>query len=159
MKVLQAPETMKPHEEDLRSLFLAGGISNCPLWQDEMIEGLRHTGLLIINPRRTNFDASDRNMEKEQITWEHEHLHRAFAVSFWFPCETLCPITLFELGKVASWLGLLFIGVHPKYSRIRDIRIQMSLMRPGLEIAESLEALATQIKHTPPAMFRKPSNV
>ena len=84
------------------SLFLAGGISGCPQWQDAVRESLqrrgRVPGLVLLNPRRAHFDVHDTSLADAQIRWEHAHLQRATAVSFWFPADTLCPITLYELG-------------------------------------------------------------
>ncbi len=49
--------------------------------------------------------------------WEHDHLRRAKAIMFWFPSETLCPITLYELGAwtiLARQTGTkLFVGADP----------------------------------------------
>ena len=38
--------------EGTRSIFLAGGITNCPDWQLPMKMMLRKTDLTILNPRR-----------------------------------------------------------------------------------------------------------
>ncbi len=39
----------------------------------------------------------------------------------------------------------LFVGVHPNYLRKRDVEIQTSLVRPEIQIAYSLEDLASQV--------------
>lgn len=83
--------------------------------------------------------------EEEQITWEHTHLLKADAILFWFPCETLCPIALYELG---SWIfrpKKLFIGCHPEYKRKTDVEIQTKLERPKQRILYSLDDLAKQV--------------
>src|SRR5690348_10230732 len=80
-------------------IFLAGGITDCPDWQSEVVEQLVKTNLMIFNPRRDYFDVEDSRMTFEQIRWEFAHLRLAKGVVFWFPKETLCPITLFELGS------------------------------------------------------------
>jgi hypothetical protein len=52
--------------------------------------------------------------------WEHDHLRRSKAIMFWFPSETLCPITLYELGAwtiLARQTGTkLFVGAEPHHS-------------------------------------------
>src|SRR3954464_2254024 len=80
------------------SVFLAGGITDCPDWQTEMVELLADTELNVLNPRRANFPIKDPGAAEAQISWEHRYLRRAGMISFWFPKETLCPIVLYELG-------------------------------------------------------------
>ena len=113
------------------SVFIAGGISNCPDWQSEMV-GLTNTAMHdVVNPRRVGgFDRTGDTAE-EQITWEHRALGMVDSCIFWFPKETLCPITLFELGKMlhrSSQRDMrLAIGWHPDYQRAFDLRVQIDL--------------------------------
>ena len=81
-----------------KSLFIAGGITDCPDWQQDFVKLLSDTDITILNPRRANFPIHDSNAALEQIKWEHDNLRRAVAISFWFPKETICPIALYELG-------------------------------------------------------------
>lgn len=133
-----------------RSLFLAGGISNCPNWQLELVELLADTSFVLLNPRRENFPMSDPQAAEAQIRWEHHHLHLAWGISFWFPCETLCPITLYELGSWSRTTKPLFIGLHPQYARRLDVEIQTKLARPEITIVYSLSELAEQIRVAQP---------
>ena len=134
------------------SVFLAGGITNCPNWQKSMVKLLENTDLVIFNPRRKNFPINDPNASEEQIKWEHKYLRIAGIISFWFCKETLCPIVLFELGRWSHYLlqKVIFVGVHPYYKRIKDVEIQMKLEKPEIEIVYSLEDLANQIKESNP---------
>jgi len=128
------------------SLFLAGGISNCPDWQS-ILQKLIHAKmpeLVLINPRRLDFDISDPTMTETQINWEFRHLLSSSAVSFYFPPETLCPITLFELGKWSS-AKRIFICCHPKYARREDVIIQIGLIRKDVKVVDTLEDLSEQI--------------
>jgi len=143
MRYIQCPQIYKGGE---RSLFLAGGISNCPIWQSDLAKLLENTGLTLLNPRRKHFPKDNLNIEEEQISWEYDHLEKSSAVSFWFPKETLCPITLYELGKQSSSDKPIFIGVHPEYPRRKDVEIQTRLVRPKIKIVYSLKDLADQIK-------------
>lgn len=131
-----------------KKLFMAGGISNCPLWQADLVRLLALEEMTLLNPRRENFPMDDPSAAEEQIGWEHHYLNVADGIAFWFPCETLCPIALYELGK---WTVVhdkpIFIGVHPDYKRRVDVEIQTSLERPSLRIVYSLEDLAKQIKY------------
>lgn len=135
-------------------LFLAGGISNCPDWQQEMVSLLSKTSLTILNPRRANFPIHDPSAAQEQIKWEYHALRSADVILFWFPKETICPIVLYELGAWSMTSKRLFIGVHPDYSRLQDVLIQTELARPEVEIIHSLVELADQIKDYDPS-YRK----
>lgn len=118
------------------AVFLAGGISNCPDWQNDLISHIRvhfgsHEDLIIYNPRRPTYEDSV-EIATQQITWERIHLHKSQIILFWFPCETLCPITLFEYGY---WLATLerttkprlVVGCHPDYKRKLDLEVQTKL--------------------------------
>ena len=128
-------------------LFIAGGITGCPNWQQVLCSLLADRSFpgVVINPRRDNFPIHDPNAAREQITWEFRHLKAAHMISFWFAAETIQPIVLYELGAWARYPKPIFVGVHPKYPRRQDVEIQLELARPGTPIATSLERLANQV--------------
>jgi hypothetical protein len=101
--------------------------------------------LVIFNPRRQHFPIDDPSAAEEQIRWEHHHLRLASDILFWFPCETLCPIALYELGAWSMTDKPIYVGVHPEYRRRQDIDIQTELTRPQVEIVYSLQDLAGQV--------------
>lgn len=148
MKYIECPEEYN-HPFDSNKLFLAGGISNCADWQSEMVSLLANTHYTIYNPRRKNFGLTD---SRPQIEWEFKYLARANHILFWFPKETVCPITLFEYGKaLGSYRDMdgmyhrLYVGCHPDYSRKIDLEIQTELVDESIKIASSLEELAEQL--------------
>ncbi len=145
MRYIECPQNYYGKD---RSLFLAGGITNCQNWQSILVKLLKNENLVLLNPRRKKYPEDNPNIDEEQIIWEYKHLKLTSAVAFWFPSETLCPITLYELGKMSITSKSLFIGVDPRYERINDIKIQTKLVRPKIEIVYSLEDLAEQIKKT-----------
>ncbi|MBC7809361.1 MAG: nucleoside 2-deoxyribosyltransferase domain-containing protein [Akkermansiaceae bacterium] len=128
------------------SLFLAGGISDCGDWQSEMIALLADSGWSLLNPRREVFDVHDATVSEAQIAWEYRYLRQATAVLFWFPPETLCPITLFELGGALERSAPVFVGCHPNFARRDDVRVQVALRRPAVPVVGSLDTLADQAK-------------
>jgi hypothetical protein len=146
MKEIKAPEYYV-HKDEHRTIFIAGGISNCENWQATMPELLAETELVLLNPRREGFDITNPLMEQEQIEWEHLHILEADSYLFWFCEETLCPITLFELGKIIGLFPLkpIFVGTHPKYARHRDIKFQMLLMRPEIHVVHTLSGVTDQV--------------
>ncbi len=154
MHLFRAPATVPP-ELLGKSVFLAGGIgvgAVVPDWQSDLVERLADTDLTLLNPRRNDYPAHDPNALREQIAWEHHHLKSARAVSFWFVRETLCPITLYELGAWANWRDAsgnpkpILVGAHPEYMRRADLFIQLELARPEVEIVGSVEELAGHIR-------------
>jgi len=143
------PTEKKTSKIGTLSIFLAGGISNCPDWQSEMIQQFQQTKheavLTLYNPRRPHINLNDEKVSQQQIKWEYEHLKKSDVILFWFPKESICPISLFELGR---WTGekerIVLVGVHPEYSRKLDIMEQMKLDRPDMKIMDSLSDLFTQ---------------
>ena len=116
---------------DKESVFIAGGISNCPDWQSDIARMFNVERFDVINPRRIGgFDITGLTAE-EQIAWEHRALNVVDACIFWFPKETLCPITLLECGRMverARHKSLkLVIGWHPDYQRALDLKVQLEL--------------------------------
>lgn len=129
------------------SVFLAGGITAAPPWQDRMVALLGdHPGVTLLNPRRRAFDLAAAGAARDQIAWEFRHLRRATVILFWFPCETLCPIALYELGAWSMTAKPLVVGMHPDYQRRRDVEIQTALARPEVPIAHTLEDVALQVR-------------
>jgi hypothetical protein len=128
------------------SLFLAGGITACGDWQRDIAAALADLPFDVLNPRRANFPINDPAAAEAQIEWEHRHLGRATAVLFWFPPETLCPITLYELGACSRTAKPLFVGTHPNYARKQDVVIQTRLARPEVNVVDSLAALVAQVR-------------
>ncbi len=143
MQYIEAPAKQRIQAT---SIFLAGGISNCPDWQAEMVATLANETLTLINPRRADFPMHDPTAAPLQIEWEFQHLRLADAILFWFPKETLCPITLFELGAQSRGEKPLFVGVHPAYQRRQDVEVQLRLARPEVRVVYRLEDLAGQVQ-------------
>lgn len=142
-KVITAPSEERP---DCPALFLAGGITGCPDWQAAAITLLEGSGWTLLNPRRTDFPIGDPDAAYRQIRWEHQRLREADAVLFWFPCETLCPIVLYELGAWSMTNKPIFVGCHPRYPRRQDVEIQTGLARPDVTIVYSLDALCQSVR-------------
>jgi len=144
MLCIEAPEVYTV-QDNFKSIFLAGGITNCPDWQSEMVSMLGKCDVALLNPRRKNFPMDDPNAAKGQIKWEYEHLRKADSILFWFPKESICPIALYELGAWSMTDTPLFIGVHPEYERRVDIEEQTKLVRPSQIIANSLMSLSESV--------------
>ena len=134
MHIIEAPDNIPPKAD----LFLAGGISNCPNWQEQAIELLGNTEGTAINPRRSEKFTED--IADEQIAWEHQALRVCDSVIFWFPSETLCPITLFELGVFTQRKDTpIFVGTDLKYGRRFDVIKQLQLERPEIIVRDNVK--------------------
>ncbi len=147
MRYIESPDELNENDAvSESSIFLAGGITGCPNWQQQMVGLFEGTPLTIVNPRRADFPIGDPIAAQEQIHWEHRHLRRVNAIMFWFCAETVCPIVLYELGAWSMTKKPIFVGVDPEYIRKQNVEIQTSLSRPEVTVVYSLEALALQVK-------------
>ena len=144
MRYIEAPESWDGLGGP--GLFMAGGITRCPDWQQEIRRLLQDVPYTLLNPRQPDFPIDDPGAAEAQIRWEYDHFQMAAGALFWFSKETLCPIVLYELGAWGARLARIWIGIHPEYSRRQDVEIQTDLRRLEVEIVYSLEALADQIR-------------
>jgi hypothetical protein len=149
MDCIQCPDEISIDDPEAIApvVFLAGGITGCPDWQSDLINLLRGEDIVVLNPRRDNWPINDPSASEEQIKWEFNNFFNADIISFWFPKETLCPITLYELGWVSGCEPVfdLAIGIEPGYERELDVRIQTKLRVGGMDIVDNLQDLANQI--------------
>jgi hypothetical protein len=137
-RYVEAPEV---YAGDGPSIFLAGGITDCPDWQADAVRLLAGVPAVILNPRRRHFDLRDEDAAEKQIRWEHAHLKQASVVLFWFAeGPSPQPIALYELGGLACGPRPIAVGTHPDYLRRRDVEVQLSLSRPGLVVRSDLAA-------------------
>jgi hypothetical protein len=149
MLYVEAPEPTD-FDDDAVTVFLAGGIGNCPDWQADMVSLFEDTSLVLLNPRRKEFEVPwTRQASEEQINWEFEALKRADIVLFWFAeGGSVQPIALYELGSHARDRGKrIVVGTHPDYARRDDIEIQVRLLRgKDFPIYNSLVAVADAVE-------------
>jgi hypothetical protein len=140
-QIITAPSTEKPI---YTSVFLAGGITNCKEWQNEVINELKLENISIFNPRQEHFDITDKNASFKQISWEFERLEQMDIFSMYF-CngESDQPICMYELGRNIlriqnrfpnDWEKRIIISVEDGYKRKQDVIIQMQLCASKLFI-------------------------
>lgn len=147
MKDMQYIEAIQDEQAQYPSVFLAGGITNCPNWQSYVIEGLREFDITIFNPRRKNFPIDDPSASEMQIKWEYKKLREADIASFWFSEGSINPITLFEYGAALERIVPVVTGTHPQYERRRDIEIQTAFQRLTTPIHSTLDLLIQEIRN------------
>jgi hypothetical protein len=100
-----APYQIEPGE---RTLFLAGSIEmgRAEPWQERLALTLHDLPLLLLNPRRDDWDSSwkqtiDDSQFREQVEWELDALECADQIAMYFASNTQSPITLLEFGLFA----------------------------------------------------------
>ena len=149
MKIITAPEKYERHLSDI-FCFLAGGITNCYKWQDEVIEALKQlekkdsedydgcNKLVVFNPRRENFPINDPKAAEEQIAWEYNAIEKCDIFSMYF-CggESDQPICMYEFGRQLLQKSFelepqhhLAVSVEKGYKRFNDVVIQSKLADP-----------------------------
>lgn len=141
MKVYEAINEPSNLPKGAVKVFLAGGITNCPDWQAEVIKELeKYEGtdnLVIFNPRRANFDITDPTATPKQIQWEFKYLETMDIFSMYFTnSQSPQPICFYELGRhlarmqsrfLETYNDRIIIGVEDGFSRRADVLIQSSL--------------------------------
>ena len=159
MKVITAPDVYQPADDEI-SVFLAGGICNCPDWQNDILVRLAHMdtdNLVVFNPRRRKFPIDDPSAAYEQIEWEFKALEKADIFSMYFASGVSDqPICMYELGRnivrmqdryPTDWTSRLIISVENDYLRKQDVLIQTELACGNLRINVQDDAKYLQDKH------------
>ena len=147
IELVQSPDDSK--RKGIK-LFIAGGISNCPPWQNILIEKLsnepkllkfKKKNIIIFNPRCKEIPE-----EEPQIEWEFKRLKKSDIISFWFSEGSLNPITLFEYGKhFKSKDKKIIVGCHPNYERRNNVIIQTKLENKKLKVNENFDDFYDEI--------------
>ena len=150
MKVFTSPNSPGNYELSNQDIlvFLAGGITDCPDWQTEVINRLREIDedpedpgvldhLIIFNPKRENFPIDDPSAAATQISWEFQWLERADIFSMYFANSTSDqPICMYELGRniprmqmrfPTDWVNRIVVSIEQGYKRENDVMIQTKL--------------------------------
>lgn len=101
-------EIKAPHDHDQYNnakIFLAGSIEmgTAEPWRHKIAEALKDTEVVLLNPRRDDWDSSwvqsiEHKQFKEQVMWEMDGIDEAALVIIYFDPETMAPITLLEFG-------------------------------------------------------------
>lgn len=117
MIVVTSPHLYIPKHDDI-TVFLAGGISGCRDWQQDVINNLFRmidkddSQVVVYNPRQKDFNVNDQSATDDQIQ----------------------PICLYELGRYTkNVFGYKqVISVEKDYIRERDVVTQVALATRGM---------------------------
>jgi hypothetical protein len=144
--IVHCPPATWNVEPGTRTVFLAGSIEMgvADDWQARMI-ALLDPGVVVLNPRRENWDATwrqsiDEPKFREQVEWELDGLERADVIAIWFAPDTKAPITLLELGLFAR-SGKVLVGCPDGFWRKGNVEVVCA--RYGARLAHDWEAFIT----------------
>jgi len=159
MRAVVAPHPFSRSIGDGPAVFLAGGITGCPDWQQAVTMALRGEHVVVLNPRQPHYDADNPDNYTRQVDWEFTHRnHEALAyMLFWFPAPQIQPIALFELGDALARPELpVVVGADPRYSRHLDVVQQCRAARPQVIVHDDLDStvaeLQTLLRWRPPTV-------
>ena len=129
MEVIKAPDPWDENDER-QFVFLSGSIEmgTAQNWQEKTIEALQDLDVVILNPRRDDWDSSwvqsiDNPQFKEQVTWELDALETADLVLIHFEPGTKSPITLLELGLLAQEQKMVWVSCPEGFWRKGNVDI------------------------------------
>lgn len=141
-----------PHAWDAggrASVFLAGSIEMgvAAPWQDDVIARLGHHDVVLLNPRRPDWDASWRQSIEDarfraQVEWELDGLERATIVAMYFDPATRSPVTMIELGLVVA-SGRLVIACPDGFWRRGNLEVTCA--RHGVPLLASLDEMTAAV--------------
>jgi hypothetical protein len=133
-------------------VFLAGSIEmgGAAPWQDRAIDALADLDVVLLNPRRPDWDASwrqsiDEPRFREQVEWELAGLEEADVVAMYFDPATRSPITLLELGFVAARAPQRMVVACPQGFWRRG-NVEVVCARYGVRRVEALDELVEEIR-------------
>lgn len=107
MKEYKAPQPFwnDKNVNNKKKVFLAGSIEQglAENWQTNISKKLSNLDVIIINPRRDDWDSSwvqsvNNPQFYEQVTWEMYGLMNSDVIAMYFDPATKSPISLLELG-------------------------------------------------------------
>jgi hypothetical protein len=132
------------------SVFLAGSIemSQAEDWQTVVEQSLHDADVVILNPRRDEWDASwvqsiHNPQFREQVEWELTGQERATLIAAYFAPATKAPITLLELGLFAR-SGKLIVCCPEGFWRKGNVEIVCA--RYGVPLVNDLRELVVEVR-------------
>ncbi len=144
-------EQIKLYNKYNSIFFLAGSIEmdKAERWQDMVSKELDDKKTLILNPRRDewNSDWKQNIKNKEfvkQVNWELDGIQYADIVLMYFDPNTKSPVTMLELGLIASECNGLIVCCPEGFWRKGNVDIVCK--RYKIKIAKDLNDLIKKAK-------------
>ena len=148
---IKPPHSFSDHT-DKKAIFLAGSIDMGVAidWQAEVAKQLADDDILILNPRREEWDSSwEQKLEnpqfRGQVEWELNAMERADKILIYFAPGTKAPVTMLEFG--------LHAGKNPEKLVVcapdgfwRKGNIDITSLKYGVKQVETLGDLIAEAK-------------
>jgi hypothetical protein len=141
-----APVVIEPAA---RSVFLAGSIEmgQADDWQSRVERALADLPIVILNPRRDEWDASwkqtiDDPQFRGQVEWELVGQELADCIAMYFAPSTQAPITLLELGLFAR-SGKVVVCCPDGFWRKGNVEVVCA--RYGVPLLNTLAELVAEV--------------
>lgn len=126
-------------------LFLGGsiGMGTAPDWQAELAAALADLPVILLNPRRPDWNPdwrpeADEPEFRRQVEWELAALERADIIVMYFVPDTQAPISLLEMGLHAR-SGKMIVLAPAGFWRKGNVDITAAFY--GVRQVDSFEAL------------------
>lgn len=146
---IKAPNDYSAHIEK-PTVFLSGSIEmgTAEMWQEKAVYEFSEMDVLILNPRRDDWDASwKQEIENEQfrtqVEWELAALEASDLILFYFSPGTKSPITLLEFGMFAKSAPERMVVFCPD-GFWRKGNIDIVCTRYGVRQVDSFDALISE---------------
>jgi len=147
--VVTSPQTL-PAAHDRPRVFLGGSIDMGKAidWQAQVIAALADQDVLILNPRRPDWNPAWKPVAEEpefrrQVEWELAALESADVIVLYLTPGSQSPISLLEMGLHAR-SGKLVVLCPEGFWRKGNVDITGE--KYGVRQVESLEALIAEVK-------------
>lgn len=151
------PPAPLPLDRQTSSVFLAGSINmgSAEDWQASFEHSLADLDVLILNPRRNEWDASwEQSINnppfREQVEWELAGLEQADVVAMYFAPSTQAPVTLLELGLCVRGARLVVCCPTGYW---RQGNVEVVCQRYGVPLQGNLSDLVAEVRRRLKAAF------
>jgi hypothetical protein len=148
-RVIKPPAAL-PVGDAIPNVFLAGSIEMglAEDWQTRFAGWLEDDDVVLLNPRRDEWDASweqsiHNQQFREQVEWELAAQEQATVIAMYFAPATRAPITLLELG-LAARSGKAIVCCPAGFWRKGNVEVVCR--RYGIPLAGDLEELASLVR-------------
>ena len=148
-EIYRAPQNY-PRITKHKKIFLGGSIEMgiAVNWQEKIEKELKDSNVVILNPRRSNWDSTweqtvDNFNFREQVDWELTALDYCDIIIMYFDPNTKSPISLLELGLYAASKKLIVCCPEGFY---RKGNVDIVCNKYNISTVESLEEVISNIK-------------
>lgn len=156
-RVVTSPEAL-PLTDGRPRLFLGGSIAggDAPDWQAHLIGAVDDLDVVVLNPRRPDWDPAwrpeaDEPEFRRQVEWELAALEAADVIVMYFAPGTQSPISLLELGLHAR-SGKMIVLAPEGFWRKGNVDITAETY--GVRQVEGMDALVAEARRALQAAAR-----